>query len=79
LCDLWMPIMDGFQAAEAILAMPEYAASGKKPTILAVSADVTDAALEKAVSSGMSGFMTKPFVSRDIIRLIRTYCATHEP
>jgi CheY-like chemotaxis protein len=75
LCDLWMPIMDGFQAAEAILAMPEYVATVKKPTILAVSADVTDAALEKAVSSGMSGFMTKPFVSRDIIRLIRTYCA----
>jgi CheY-like chemotaxis protein len=79
LCDLWMPIMDGFQAAEAILAMPEYKVSGKKPTILAVSADVTDAALEKAVSSGMSGFITKPFVSRDIIRLIRTYCASHEP
>jgi CheY-like chemotaxis protein len=76
LCDLWMPIMDGFQAAEAILAMPEYVVSGKKPTILAVSADVTDAALEKAVSSGMSGFMTKPFVSRDIARLIRTYCAS---
>jgi CheY-like chemotaxis protein len=78
LCDLWMPIMDGFQAAEAILAMPEYEATRKKPTILAVSADVTDAALEKAVSSGMSGFMTKPFVSRDIARLIRTYCASQE-
>ncbi|KAL5117175.1 hypothetical protein ACEQ8H_004863 [Pleosporales sp. CAS-2024a] len=78
LMDLWMPLLDGFQATETILAMPEYAASGKKPTVLAVSADVTDAALEKAVSSGMSGFITKPFVSRDIIRLIRTYCAGHE-
>lgn len=75
LMDLWMPLLDGFQASEAILAMPEYAAKGKKPTILAVSADVTDTALEKAVKSGMSGFITKPFVSRDIIRLIRTYCA----
>ena len=78
LMDLWMPLLDGFQASEAILAMPEYVANGKKPTILAVSADVTDAALEKAVSSGMSGFVTKPFVSRDIVRLIRTYCASHE-
>jgi CheY-like chemotaxis protein len=59
--------------------MPEYEASGKKPTILAVSADVTDTALEKAVDSGMSGFITKPFVSRDIVRLIRTYCANQEP
>jgi CheY-like chemotaxis protein len=78
LMDLWMPLLDGFQASETILAMPEYAASGKKPTILAVSADVTDLALEKAVTSGMSGFITKPFVSRDIIRLIRTYCASQE-
>jgi CheY-like chemotaxis protein len=79
LMDLWMPLLDGFQASEAILAMPEYEASGKKPTILAVSADVTDTALEKAVDSGMSGFITKPFVSRDIVRLIRTYCANQEP
>jgi CheY-like chemotaxis protein len=78
LMDLWMPLLDGFQASETILAMQEYTASGKKPTILAVSADVTDAALEKAVSSGMSGFITKPFISRDIIRLIRTYCASQE-
>ncbi|KAF2832319.1 hypothetical protein CC86DRAFT_88443 [Ophiobolus disseminans] len=78
LMDLWMPLLDGFQASEAILAMPEYVAKGKKPTILAVSADVTDTALEKAVSSGMSGFVTKPFVTRDIIRLIRTYCASQE-
>lgn len=75
LMDLWMPFLDGFQASEKILAMPEYAQSRPKPTILAVSADVTDAALEKAVKSGMSGFVTKPFVSRDIVRLIRTYCS----
>ncbi|KAH7402117.1 hypothetical protein DE146DRAFT_455742 [Phaeosphaeria sp. MPI-PUGE-AT-0046c] len=75
LMDLWMPLLDGFQASEAILTMPEYVAAGKKPTVLAVSADVTDIALEKAVSSGMSGFITKPFVSRDLIRMIRTYCA----
>lgn len=78
LMDLWMPLLDGFQASEAILAMPEYTTSGKKPTILAVSADVTDTAVEKAVNSGMSGFITKPFVSRDIIKLIRTYCASQE-
>ncbi|KAH8726199.1 hypothetical protein GQ44DRAFT_739023 [Phaeosphaeriaceae sp. PMI808] len=76
LMDLWMPLLDGFQACEAILAMPEYAE--KKPTILAVSADVTEAALEKAVQSGMRGFVTKPFVTRDIVRLIRTYYASVE-
>ncbi|OAG13843.1 sensor protein rcsC [Alternaria alternata] len=73
LMDLWMPLLDGFQATEVILKMPELE---RKPTILAVSADITDAALDKAVKSGMKGFVTKPFITRDIARLIRTYCAS---
>lgn len=78
LMDLWMPYLDGFQAAESILRMSELAERGRKPTILAVTADVTDAALDKAASSGMKGYVTKPFVSRDLVRLIRTYCAIRE-
>ncbi|KAI8935849.1 hypothetical protein NX059_007366 [Plenodomus lindquistii] len=70
LMDLWMPLLDGFQATEVILGMDELI---RKPTILAVSADITDTALTKAVESGMKGFLTKPFVARDIARLIRTY------
>lgn len=77
LMDLWMPLLDGFQASEAILSMVELS-DDRKPTILAVSADITDAALEKASKSGMKGFVTKPFVTRDIARLIRTYCAGQE-
>ncbi|KAJ4987162.1 histidine kinase hhk6p [Stagonosporopsis vannaccii] len=78
LMDLWMPHLDGFQAAQSILRMPELANNGRMPTILAVTADVTDAALDKAASSGMKGYVTKPFVTRDLVRLIRTYCATRE-
>lgn len=75
LMDLWMPHLDGFQAAEHILRMPDLVNSDRTPTILAVTADVTDAALDKAASSGMKGYVTKPFVTRDLVRLIRTYCA----
>ncbi|KAF1929650.1 putative histidine kinase HHK17p [Didymella exigua CBS 183.55] len=78
LMDLWMPHLDGFQAATSILRMPELINNGRMPTILAVTADVTDAALDKAASSGMKGYVTKPFVTRDLVRLIRTYCATRE-
>ena len=78
LMDLWMPLLDGFQAAENILHMPQLENTGRMPTILAVTADVTDAALEKAAKSGMKGYVTKPFVTRDLVRLIRTYCATRE-
>jgi CheY-like chemotaxis protein len=72
LMDLWMPLLDGFQATEKILKM-EWATT---PTILAVSADITGGALERAVKVGMKGFLTKPFQIRDLEKLIVEYCAS---
>ncbi|KAH7132124.1 hypothetical protein B0J11DRAFT_427355 [Dendryphion nanum] len=72
LMDLWMPFMDGFQATEKILAM----GLQKTPTILAVSADITDEALGRTARVGMKGFLTKPFQIRDLEKLIRQYCAS---
>ncbi|KAF1987822.1 hypothetical protein K402DRAFT_420165 [Aulographum hederae CBS 113979] len=125
LMDLWMPFMDGYEAAERILSLsdsedddddeddddalldPEEAAlsedeniaphivkpalavrrtigiggkrrKSRKPTILAVTADVTDGALEKAAKAGMRGFMSKPFKLGDLERLIVEYCDSRE-
>ncbi|KAL8764361.1 MAG: hypothetical protein Q9184_000066 [Pyrenodesmia sp. 2 TL-2023] len=85
LMDLWMPTMDGYEATEKILAMDRQRReqlvdddkAKKKPgvTILAVSADVTDSALERANEVGMEGFMTKPYKLMDLERLIVEYCA----
>ncbi|KAF1996103.1 hypothetical protein P154DRAFT_325283 [Amniculicola lignicola CBS 123094] len=72
LMDLWMPLLDGFQATEAILKMD----LPQTPTILAVSADITDGALERAAKVGMKGFLTKPFQIRDLEKLIVQYCAS---
>jgi len=79
LMDLWMPFMDGYEATERILAMDTARGSnGRKPTILAVTADVTDGALERAAKVGMKGFMTKPYKLMDLERLIVEYCAREE-
>jgi len=41
------------------------------PTILAVTADATDGAAEKAKKAGMQGFMVKPFRVKDLERLVK--------
>ncbi|KAF2759383.1 hypothetical protein EJ05DRAFT_437930 [Pseudovirgaria hyperparasitica] len=75
LMDLWMPFMDGYEATERILEMGNGPKDPKPPTILAVTADVTDGALERAARAGMKGFMTKPYKLTDLERLIVEYCA----
>ncbi|CAK4014481.1 histidine kinase [Lecanosticta acicola] len=75
LMDLWMPLMDGYEATERILQMD--GKENKSPTVLAVTADVTDGALERAAEVGMRGFMTKPYMLLDLQRLITEYCASH--
>jgi len=71
LMDLWMPLMDGYEATERILSME----AEKAPTVLAVTADVTDGALERAAAVGCAGFMTKPYKMADLQKLITEYCS----
>lgn len=77
LMDLWMPFMDGYEATEKILGMRK--TKGRSvPTILAVTADVTDGTLERAAQVGMTGIMTKPYKLLDLERLILEYCVPRE-
>jgi len=46
----------------------------RPPTVLAVSADVTDEALNRASKVGIKGYMTKPYKLSDLERLIKGFC-----
>lgn len=74
LMDLWMPLLDGFQATEAILKMD----LPRHPIFLAVSADITVAAIARAEKVGMKGFLTKPFQIRDLEKVVMEYCAIRD-
>ncbi|KAL4927153.1 uncharacterized protein BDV17DRAFT_292826 [Aspergillus undulatus] len=51
----------------------------QSPTVLAVSADVTDEALSRASKVGMKGYMTKPYRLIDLERLIAGFCNDPAP
>ena len=78
LMDLWMPLMDGYEATERILKDREGAGrKGKTPTVLAVTADVTDGAQARVAEVGMKGFLSKPYKMHDLQRLIEEFCMHH--
>ena len=56
LMDVQMPVMDGFEATQAII---QYLGDAHPP-ILALTAGVLDSDREVAMNSGMSDFLTKP-------------------
>ncbi|KAG0134816.1 hypothetical protein HOY82DRAFT_480893 [Tuber indicum] len=78
LMDLWMPRMDGYEATKRILESRRRGAKGGNGgvgvTVLAVSADATQAAMVKTSSVGMKGFMSKPYKIVDLERLIVEFC-----
>lgn len=68
LMDIQMPVMNGYQAAEAIRQMPGI--NHKEVPIIALTADVLPEVREEALRVGMNDLMTKPFNSERLYSMI---------
>jgi signal transduction histidine kinase/CheY-like chemotaxis protein len=90
LMDLWMPNMNGYSAAECILRQSinhmattsnknDTKSGWKTPIIMAVTADVTDEAMDSVAKSGMKGPLTKPYKQIDLERTLVEICSMPMP
>lgn len=70
LMDLYMPVMDGFTAARLI---SEKFSSGKRPFIVAVTANNEAEDREACISAGMEDFLIKPVMADDLKRIIANW------
>ncbi len=67
LMDVRMPEMDGFEATRCIREF------NKTVLIIAQTAFALEGDRQKAISSGCNDYISKPFLKKDIIQLIRKY------
>jgi PAS domain S-box-containing protein len=65
--DLKMPVMDGFKAIKEIRE------TNRELPVIALTAYVNDTDREKALKSGFTGYLTKPFTKNQIIKLLREH------
>jgi two-component system sensor histidine kinase/response regulator len=65
--DLQMPLMNGFEATSIIKANKPYL------NIIALTADAMPETFNKALSAGMDGYLTKPFVPEQLFEMVVKY------
>lgn len=75
LMDMQMPIMDGLQATEAILAYFEEK-GGPSPTIIAMTANSSQADREACLAVGMKDFLSKPVQMRSLQAILKKWMPT---
>ena len=71
LMDCMMPVMNGYEATQAIRDM-ENQADQKRIPIIAFTADTTDGNRERCIAAGMDDYLTKP------LRMERLQKALHQ-
>jgi CheY-like chemotaxis protein len=69
LMDIQMPVMDGLEATRAIRLLP----GGRKPVIIALSANVTASDQQAFLKTGIDGSLGKPFTPEELDRVLRRF------
>ena len=76
LMDIRMPVMNGYQAAEAIRTLERPDAADIP--IIAMTADAFAEDIQRAVQSGMNDHIAKPIDLKEVLRVLQKYlCAQH--
>jgi PAS domain S-box-containing protein len=70
--DLQMPVLDGYEATRAMRHFEAERRQSPTP-ILALSAHAFDEKLERSLTEGCTGFLTKPITREQLIAAIRKY------
>lgn len=66
LMDMWMPVLDGYQATARIRELED----GAKTPIIAVTASALDDERQKVLATGVDGFLGKPFRESELFQVI---------
>lgn len=69
LMDIQMPIMNGFETATEIRKLEQY----KKVPIIALTAGILNGEREKCLEFGMSDYLSKPILSKDLQQMIQKW------
>jgi signal transduction histidine kinase/ActR/RegA family two-component response regulator len=72
--DIQMPVMDGYEATEAIQQL-ELPPNRYRPPIVALTAHALPSEIQRSRDIGMVGYITKPFRVAELEQTIRQLCA----
>ncbi|MFC3913510.1 response regulator [Pseudaeromonas sharmana] len=78
LMDCQMPIMDGFQATDAIRQQEADTAAPRLP-IVALTANAVAGDRERCLAAGMDDYLAKPFTQEQLISLLAHWLPQQEP